>query len=463
MAITLTEPVNYIVHQRDVSLGTADVTIAGTYTSSLGTAEAKITNFVGGATVVDWTEIDASPAANAFSGTLTIPEGGWYLVQVRDGQNTGDTDVGSNKMGVGIVVACAGQSNMRRMFQFATTEVVNDLVSLYNVSAWQHYPALQGAGAISIGNTIAVNTGLPVGLVEGAVGGTGLVSGADIGNGYWLDTSASSIYDDFKVKVNAAAPNGVECVFWIQGETDANVGTSHVDYQAGLGTLITNIRADIANMSSFPDLPFIAAEIGSDTTVGTDDDESTAIRTAIVEAMAENSDAYLGANTIDAPLTDTVHYTEAGQVAVAERLGLSYLKVLELVSYSGLGPVMTSYITNSSTQTDILMVHNGGTAFTPTSAITGFEVLDDGVDAAISAAVLLQNHIIRLTHAAVSGVKTVRYQYESAPTLTGVVVDNTSEALPLRSAGGGISEKATGGSSGATSQRAVRNRMRKGR
>lgn len=463
MAITLTEPVNYIVHQRDVSLETASVTIAGTYTTSLGTAEAKITAFSGGATIVDWTEIDASPSGNVFSGALTIPQGGWYLVQVRDGDNVGDTDVGSNKLGVGVIVATAGQSNMARFYPTVYGTASHDLLSLYNVSAWQHYPTGQGAGATTLGNKLATVLGIPIGLIDGSVGGTGLTTGGDSGSGYWLDTAGSSVYDDFQVKVNAAAPNGVEVIMWIQGENDSTRGVSYATHLAGMSTLMTNIRTDISNMNDTTNLPFIAAEIGSDATAGTTDAEANDIRNAIVDGVEANDDAYLGATTLDIARADDVHWTPTGQEIAAVRLALSYLKLLDAVTYSGLGPVINSYVTNSTTETDILIVDNGGTDFTPTSAITEFEVLDDGTPVTVSAAIRQNAHTIRLTHTAISGVKTIRYMYKAVPTITGVVIDDTTETLPLRSAGNGISERATSSGSGATNNRTLRNRIRRNR
>ena len=89
---------------------TADIVVSGAYTGRPATVEARVVLEGTKKEVVPWTVVDGSPSNGIFMGVLRhVPQGGWYNVQARQGDNHAILSRGSNKWGVGILVACLGQ------------------------------------------------------------------------------------------------------------------------------------------------------------------------------------------------------------------------------------------------------------------------------------------------------------------------------------------------------------------
>lgn len=430
--ITLTDITDDRIFQRDTATGNKSVTITGTYTGTPTAIQARIVEDGTSTEVVTWTTIDASPSAGTFSGAITVPEGGWYNVQVRYSNDTGITDEGTNGWGIGILIGCIGQSNIQNWFTDGSGQTPNALLRKYDPSGWAVLGAASN-GATAFGNRIITNltSAVPVGLVDYAVSGAALRSEADGGSGYWLDTSASSIYDDFKVAVTALGGE-LEFVIYGQGERDAlSAVVTEAEYLAttgGLQDFIANqIRTDITNASDQTNLPFIIGLLGRGT-AGVDA-HFQAIRNAQEYVATNVADCYRFMST-DLALVDTIHLTPASYTTHGQRGAQVVLELLGEETYSR-GPQIVNWRTVSSTQTDVTIAHDGGTDFTPVSAITGFEVLDDGTPVTISAAVNQSATVVRLTHTAITGVRTARYLYGANPTVTSPVLDNSALTLPL--------------------------------
>lgn len=160
-------------------------------------------------------------------------------------------------MGVGILIACIGQSNMKEWFHTGGDLEADPHLRRFNADGWQDL-GTRGNGAIAFGNRIIARTGVPVGLLEYAVNGSGLHHKADWGTGYWADTRTGSIYRQFVSAVDATGGK-LEFVVWIQGEADAARGTvSGEEYQTALIRFINRqVRLDIANGSHRSELPFL--------------------------------------------------------------------------------------------------------------------------------------------------------------------------------------------------------------
>lgn len=425
-SITVTNKVAGTVIQRTPVTSNASVTISGVYVGSPTAVECRILDAADDLTeIVTWTILDPAPTDGNFSGSITVPEGGWYHAEVRFSNDTEVNDLQNVDWGVGIIVACWGQSNIEKWFTIGTGSP-NALLSSYS-TAWQK-KSTGGAGAISFGNALIAEFGIPVGLIDSGVGGTQLTGGID-----WGDDTAST-YSGAVNKITAVGGK-VESVLWVQGEADALLSVSSATYQTALETLITTrMRGDVTNGSDQTNLPFFIGNIGRRTD-GVDAD-TQAIRTAL-KTVADGAiaDVYFAAEMYDLPLVDTVHLTSAGYTTHGQRFAQAVIDILGTGTYHR-GPQIASASQVDSTTVDVTLTHSSGSDFTPTSAITGFEVFDDATPLTVSAAVRQSATVIRLTVTpAIAGIATARYMYGANPTITGVVLDNSGLTLPLEMAG----------------------------
>ena len=114
--IAVSDFADYRVFQRDIGGTSKSVTVGGTYSNmDWDHVEARVLRDGSNTAVVDWTTIDSTPGGGTFSGVLSVPQGGWYNVEVRalDGEGSViGSSRGTNKWGVGMIILVIGQSNM---------------------------------------------------------------------------------------------------------------------------------------------------------------------------------------------------------------------------------------------------------------------------------------------------------------------------------------------------------------
>jgi len=426
--ITLTEPTDRSIAQRNSS-DQGSLLIEGTYTGTPTNIEARIVLDGTSTEVKTWTTIDSSPSANAFSGTITgVDQGGWYNVQVRFSNDTGTTDDGTSKWGVGMIVAVYGQSNAEFWFwtDWGTSLTKDDLVSWYNPQGWNATGSGStwgdntiANGAMAFGNAIVDSLSIPVALVDAGVASAAI---ADLNTG----TNFNNL-----ITLTDAVGGSVEYVLWAQGETDGMNATAQATYHTALGTLLTNLRANITAVSGT--LPMITSIPGRYTD-GTEDAGWNNVRAATIQKIAGDSDVYKGGETITYDLNGNIHYGSGteGYIKHGKLIAQAVLDDLGEVTYST-GPSIDTFTLVTSTIVYVNITHSGGTDFTPTTGITGFEVFDDGSPVTISSAVRENADTIRLTLAsAITGTATARYLWGVKPTVTGAVKDNTSLLYPLQ-------------------------------
>ena len=430
-SITLTD-LTQAVYQR-VS-GYANISVVGTYAGSPAAIQARVVQAGTSTEVVTWTTVDASPSGGAFSGSISVPEGGQYNLQVRFSDNAAITDSGAFAWGVGILVLLIGQSQLVNWFDVGTHSSVTGAYkqsgSAYpsTTGTWSEMPTT-GNGANEFAAQLIAQYSVPVGLLKYAVGGTLLSQ--------WDQTTDT--YHRNAVKAVADCGGAMEVILWAQGEADGSSGTSQSAYTTALTNMIAAFRSEITNASGLSNLPVIVSLLGRGSTIGTDD-QAAAIRSAQFAVCGTVADAYVGATTLDLPLADSVHYTSAGYVTHAQRMSQAFKALNGDAAYYR-GPYIVSAESVDSTHTDVTIAHRGGSDFTPTSAINGFEI-DDGSIVVPSAAIRQSATVIRLTHATLAGAATVRYGYGDdggdtfAATISNILVDNTTLALPLEQAFG---------------------------
>jgi hypothetical protein len=410
--------------------GAAEIVVSGSYTGITGPVEARVVKAGSQTVVVPWTVVDHSPANGLYTGILPrVPQGGWYRLQVRSGIVPDDIKKGVNRWGVGMLIACIGQSNMNEWFYAGHALAPSPLLRVYRNEKWIE-PGRSGNGALALGNRLASRLKIPIGLLDYAVDGSGLTPKADWGTGYWLDPRPKGIYRRFIDAVDAIGGT-VEYVVWMQGEADAARGTvGREEYRQALERLAdVRLRADIKNGSSLPRLPFLMIPLvrrptGRDITCQW-------IREAQMDALRTIDQCYLAAMSMDLKNRGRQHLMPAAYTTLGIRTAQTILYLLGKAAYHR-GPFIASVSRESDRLIDITIHHRGGTDFTPRTGISGFEVHAGQKTLAIASVKRQNSDTIRieLKTGTPEAVK-VRYLYGAHPDTTAAVHDNTALRLPL--------------------------------
>jgi len=457
------------VHQRAAGTTAKTVTFTGSYTGTAPTTvEVKVVNQSGGATVVDWTSIGSlSVGGGVWSGTLSVPQGGWYnfIARGKDGGGSilATASQSSNKWGVGILVAMLGQSNMANMRETSSTPPSpSDLTRQYTTGGG--WAVVAGNGQIRFANLLQTAVSLPIGLVNFAVGGTGLH--VDGGSGYWIDTAGGSPYALFLTGATAVGGD-YEVVIWHQGETDALFATSKANYKADLDTFYARLRT--ATGRSTTTLKFGCALLGNVSDGSTTDANAEAIRQGQLEWIAATTGAFHAGSSVDMVRTDSYHWTAPYYERMGRRYAQAILKQLGSVSFGADGPrVSSASRTLGSADIRVNVSHNGGSSLTELDgttdggSVTGFQVSDDDFSTTltISSTAFSGNRVVLTLSAAPADEDTikVRYQYGVNPSITNPVYDNTAPqsdtvGLPLQPTNGSVTVGVGSGRTGMDNRR----------
>jgi hypothetical protein len=432
------------VYQRNVSTEDRDITFSGEYNCSSPSAIKYriVDNGTDNAiTGHDWQVLDSSPSGGSFSGTASsVPQGGWYNTDVRCDDSGTDVYNGTVKWGVGMVVVTAGQSNMSYMFTYGSDVEPYDLLATVSGSSTGPLSGENNAnGSNTFGNTLVDALSIPIFITNSAYPGSGLTYDGN-NTYYWLDFDGG-VYQQVINHTNKVDYE-VEFILWNQGVSDASSLVSYSAYETGMASLATRLRTDLTNMSSETTLPLILSITGRYTAVYEEDPPAGDkgyydIRTAQADAVDNDNDMYVGADAVTISLRDGIHYTDAGMTTMGERMAQAVLYILGEKTYYR-GPQVTGGTEHSLTQTDVTILHGGGTDFTPTTDIVGFEVAENDVWETATGE-RINATTIRLTHSSMRGVRKIRYLYGRNPSPSAnvniidsnVVYDNTALALPL--------------------------------
>jgi hypothetical protein len=444
--IKVTDFGDHQVIQRDPDTERADVAVSGTAFAAAAKVEVRVLNFETGADVVGWTAVAQNVAEGSpWSGSLSVPQGGWYKLEARaldgDGKVLGSA-VGSRKWGVGINVLCIGQSNMVGQASDLPRTVANDLVANYTRAGnWTHlvdpYDGAGGSLVPAMGNYLVEMLGIPVGFVPAADSGSGLHAPNPYTNPphgptrYWMyyttPSDTSTLYG--KAVTRAKAAGGVELAVWNQGETDGSILVAKEIYESDMKTLLSRLRTDLDNET----LPIFLCQIGTHDNNISNDAAYTAIRSAQHD-LDDGVNFFLAATEMEFARKDTAHYTQPGLNEIGRRVANSVLYHFGKVN-SYRGPYISSadYADADRKVIDVKITHRGGDDISTTGEITGFSVLDGVKEAVITSAVRQGPDTVRLTLTApIAGSGRVRYLYGLNPPHSNIVKDNNPYmALPL--------------------------------
>lgn len=414
--ITLTDVADLRIVQRSGTVGA--LAIAGTHNGATS-VQARVVQHGTSTVVLDWTTIDAAPGASTFSGTLTgIPQGGWYNVQVRQGNSTATTSNGANRFGVGALYCFAGQSNAQNMFLTSGSTSPNSTTSRLSGSSWA---TNTGAGAVAFANAMNTALGIPVGVLDTGIGGASLTPEGSRGFGIWLDL-VGACWTGWQSRVNTAGGK-IEGVIWLQGEADAFQAVAGSTYTAGLATLFGRMRSHLGQ----PSLPVFMLPLPRTSHVDADDDAWNVINDCIL-AAATTSTEILAADTWDLPMADSAHYTATGYATLSGRIALAVRKYLG-ASVESRGPYIASARFSGSTVV-VSLAHRGGSDISPSTGITGLRFVANGSVITPTSVVRSGAAQITATFAApIVGPLTVAVAWGMMPATTGVPVDGAG--LPL--------------------------------
>jgi hypothetical protein len=427
-SITLVDFEDGKIFQRTAT--SAIITVSGTFTGMPKAIEARVVSDNTLEEIVPWTVIDPFPRKGIFLGTLSdVSQGGWYNIQVRFSNNHSVVSYGTHKWGVGILVGCIGQSNMKEWFYKGTTLRAHPLLRKFTFKGWAKLGRM-GNGAIAFGNRIIERLSIPVGLLDYSKNGSGLRKEANWGTGYWEDTSPNSIYNRFVDGVSDVG-GAVEFVVWIQGEADAARGTvTENEYKQSLTSFITKqIRSDIDNGSDRESLPFLIVTMVK--RPGGRNKSHQAIRNAQKHVAENVANCYLAATILDLKNQGREHLTPDSFITMGHRVAQTVLFILGKEKYCR-GPHVAEVRHVDSYTVEVRINHRGGSDFTPDSGISGWEILVNGISVPIVKVYRYDPQTIRIILAnPLTGKAKIRYLYGAMPDTSKPVLDNSSMALPL--------------------------------
>lgn len=440
--ISIVEPQNFTVRQHINN--SRIMTASATFDGDITLIEARVVPIALDGTLDSskasaWTPIETNLEAKTAAGSVQVPEGGWYVWQMRDSVKTGIAATGVNRFGVGEVVLWIGQSNnvqaleavvnypsgdprfveyvdtkeLRRAGTYADYKPPNTHYSGGGQGygdAWKQYGSgTRGDCFVFFGNLLSQGRNVPVLIVPRSYGGTSMAT--------WL--AAGGLLETAITAVNEI---GGDCgmAIWYQGEANADAATSEASYRSSLGQLHNRLMTAFGRNASNFKLGIVALSAISNSTY-TDGTETQvpAIRRAQIGYANETPGAFLAGTGCDFYTSDAVHLSKASQNIAGRRRVKSALHALG-VGNDGAGPRIAG-ASRSGLTVDVAIQHTGGTNLADGIGGTGadargFRFFDNGAPLAHTVVGIVNPTTIRLTLAAApAGVLTMDYANTNAP------------------------------------------------
>jgi sialate O-acetylesterase len=326
--------------------GKAVVQLAGAANALSGRpVEARATGKNGPVEGLDWLPM-GMVLQNRWSAKLSLPTGGPYRLEVRAGQTVAAVE----NILVGDLWVLGGQSNMEGYGDLVDVEQPHGLVHSFDMTdrwvlaeeplhllvgaadrvhwrlnaakqpeklegeklAEYHRNRKKGAGlALPFAVEMVKRTGVPIGIVPSAHGGTSM----DQWSPDLRDKGGDSLYGAAIRRIRAVGGK-VRGILWYQGESDANPRVAG-EFQNKFERLVAAFRADTGQ----PDLPFYFVQIGRFISNTNIEPWNT------VQEMQRKAESRIGpggmAAAIDLELDDLIHVGTAG----LKRLGIRMAKI----------------------------------------------------------------------------------------------------------------------------------------
>lgn len=352
---------DYQVFQRDAD-GNASVAFTGALANgATGRVESMVIAQRTGATLREWEEVGASRRGRVEGAIRSLPTGGPYTILLRVVAPSGKViaDAQLRHVLVGDLWILAGQSNMEGIGDLREAEDPSIFVNCYGFdekwtiaadplhwlldspdpvhhggrspselakarAAAKRDPQTGGGLGLPFAKELVACTGVPIGLVPCAHGGTSMEQ--------WdpakRDQGGASLYGSMYRRFKAVGGK-VRGVLWYQGEADANQTAVRLFRERFLA-FVASVRRDFGD----PDLPFYYVQLGRYVTAN-ENPYWNAVREEQRLCAAQLAHAGMVAS-IDLPLDDPIHISTAGHKRLGRRLALLVLR--ELFGYRDIQP-----------------------------------------------------------------------------------------------------------------------------
>lgn len=318
--------------------------------------DVRVEDYISAATVFDWTELDATPSADRFSGVVNLPKGNYYKILTRFRANP-SVIASTSRIGVGLLVDADGQSNVDQLLGSGNLEAVNDNTAIFDgVDTW----ALPTNQAItSMLNALAVANNCVVGVVNNSVSGSDIESHLPSGS-YYAATAARI----------AAIGGKFNLFYWGLGETDADSATSYLTHEADLAALYQDRLTQTGQASST--LPMLVVQLGRQEGGTGKDTGWNAVRAAQTNFANVTDNVYISHQTMDLPMQDGLHRDYSGKVQECLRAAATYNSIGGGDSGRGVIPISA---TVNGTNVEITHNLNGSAGIVlPTNTKDGYEL-----------------------------------------------------------------------------------------
>ena len=439
-SLTLTDTVHPRLYQR---VGTSkSITVAGT---SDGTRIQARACPVGKGLTQDeglypFIELTTSHPGGAFSLPLSVPQGDFWVVQIRDGLNHALGQTGTHQFGVGSVIALLGQSNMENSFGSISgwplgspsalvksgTDAIQRIGAIKDsfppstlspiYGSWDSPGSASardhGNAIVLMANDLVEALGCPVLLLTYAASGTS--------SSMWVSGQAYMV--SFLAGMDAVGGD-CEAAIWLHGESDVG---SAATYQSNLQNIFNTIKAHTGR-SVFP---FGVVTVGPGMSTSgawgaawSAEGTLAPIRKAQQDFVAANlaAGAFLAGTDIDGNLASAspIHIDTASLF----RQGYRYTEAIKR-RYAGAannieGPSIASASRSGNIVTVNVTQHGGSLlrdgAGGSGSSLLGFRVFDGGSPMTIISTAISGNTVILTLSATPSGVVTMDYAMANAP------------------------------------------------
>lgn len=436
-SISLNELGSGKIYQREPNRTSKAISFSGSYSGSPASLEIKVYQNGTSTVVQDWTEAYSfSPSAGSWTAKLRVPQGGWYSFAARIKDSAGSVLATSNtttgKVGVGICIGCIGQSNMARMFDTYGSPSANSTTRMFGPNDTSNWLTVTGDGACMLSDKIQSGTSLPIGLLNFAVSGSGLVS--DQGNGDWQTIGVGECVTAFLTGLTAA---GGDCEFVLffgcEADTLDSATTINV-IKSGYATLYKRIREAVGRTQQ--QLGFGVSILGPiDYSTATDARVSD-IREAQIQFADETPGAFIATNCLDITLGgDPPHYTGPSYIRNGRRSAQAILHQLGIEPYGARGPQIESARLEDQSTAYVTIKPDFGTQLkesdgtTDGAILTDFDVSVDNFTTELtvsSTAFVNQDVRLSIAETITGGPASLRYQYGKHPAITNIVYDNTT-------------------------------------
>ena len=265
--LTVSNIFSYQVIQRDSSSSTATFRDSGTCRSGAGKIQLLLTNQGSSSAVSGFSWVDLESVTingTSWKGTMSgLPVGGEYVARFRAINESGtvtDSSTSIQHLLVGDIWLCAGQSNMQGTGGSNTDSTHVHTRVLWSGSGSSAGTATDnsawGTGAtngpcMGFANKIYSLTGVPIGIVYAASGGTSITD--------WFYSGSTGLFNKMSSCVLTAVKWNIGGFLWYQGENEDQQDTWATRYF----TKFTRMRDTVRTLSGKPKLPFVAVQLES--------------------------------------------------------------------------------------------------------------------------------------------------------------------------------------------------------